>query len=153
MTLTQTPGALKRFRRTPWRFQQTVERPHADGLAAFVSTITAAHGHIEEATITLDQIVFRTERMTALCPPGSPLPLVRESSISVRVEDVGALLVAAFMDGPDFIFIPSPKPFVFYADHDDWITFYTNTKSHLNHIIDPLASNGYKLVQSWQREL
>jgi hypothetical protein len=91
--------------------------------------------------------------MTALCPPGSPLPLARESSISVRVEDVGALLVAAFMDGPDFIFIPSPKPFVFYADHDDWITFYANTKSHLNHIIDPLASNGYKLVQNWQREL
>jgi len=153
MTLTQTPGTVKRFRRTQWRFQQTVVRPHADNLAAFVSTITAAHGHIEEATVTLDQIVFRTERMTALCPAGAPLPLTREPSISARAEEVDALLAAAFKDGPDFIFIPNPKPFVFYADHDDYITFYANTKSHLNHIIEPLASRGYKLVKNWQREL
>ena len=153
MTLTQTPGAIKRFRRTPWRFQQTVVRPHADNLAAFVSTITAAHGHIEEATVTLDQIVFKTERMTVLCPAGSQLPLTRESSILVSAEEVDALLVAAFKDGPDFIFIPSPKPFVFYADHDYYITFYASTKSHLNHIIEPLASHGYKLVKNWQRAL
>ena len=116
--------------------------------------ITAADGHIEEGTITIDQIVFDTERMTSLCPPDSPLPLARESSISARNRDeVEALLVAAFMDWPDFIFIPNPKPFVFYADHDDWITFYANTKSHLNQIIGPLSSHGYKLVQHWQREL
>lgn len=153
MTLTQTPGAVKRFRRTPWRFQQTVVRPHADDLAVFVSTITSVHGQIEEATVTLDQIVFKTERMTALCPAGSPLPLMRESSILVCAEEVDALLVAAFKDGPDFIFIPSPKPFVFYADHDCYITFYANTKSHLNHIIEPLASHGYKLVKNGRREL
>jgi hypothetical protein len=151
MTITQTPGAIKRFRRTPWRFQQTVERPHADDLGAFVSTITAAHGHIEEATVTLDQIVFGTERMTALCPAGSPLLLARDASILASGEEVDALLIAAFMDGPDFIFIPKPKPFVFYADHDDWITFYANTKSHLNRIIEPLESHGYKLVKNWQR--
>jgi hypothetical protein len=91
--------------------------------------------------------------MTALCPAVSPLALMRESSILVRAEEVDALLVAAFKDGPDFIFIPSPKPFVFYADHDYYITFYANTKSHLNHIIEPIASQGYKLVQNWQREL
>jgi len=154
MTVTHTPGAVKKFRRTPWRFQQTVERPRPDQLQGFVSTITAAHEQIEEATVTIDQLVFGTERMTALCPEGSELPLIRESSLSARAEEeVEALLVAAFMDGPDFIFIPAPKPFVFYADHDDWITFYANTKSHLNHIIEPLASHGYKLVQNWQREL
>ncbi len=64
-----------------------------------------------------------------------------------------ALLLAAFWDGMNFICIPTPKPFVFYADHDDWITFYANTKSYLNHVIEPLASRGYNLVQNWQREL
>ena len=152
MTLTHTPGAIKRFRRTPWRFQQTVVRPHADELPAFVSTITKAHGHIEEATVTLDQIVFRTERMTALCSTDSPLPLTRESSILARAEEVESLLVATFKDGADFIFIPIPKPFVFYADHDYYITFYANTKSHLNHIIEPLETRGYKLVPGWVRE-
>jgi len=58
-----------------------------------------------------------------------------------------AILVAAFWDAPDFICIPAPKPFVFYADHDDWITFYANTKSHLNHIIEPLSSHGYTLFR------
>jgi hypothetical protein len=62
--------------------------------------------------------------MTALCPADPSLPLARESSILAQTRDeVEALLVAAFMDGPDFIFIPCPKPFVFYADHDDWVTF------------------------------
>jgi hypothetical protein len=152
MIVTQTPGAVKRFRRTRWRFQQTVDKPPSSELERFVSTITAAHGNIEEATVTIDDIVFGTERMSGLL--ASPVPLMRESSIVARARDeVEALLVAAFMDGPDFIFTPSPKPFVFYADHDDWVTFYANSKSQLNHIIEPLKSSGYKLVPNWQREL
>jgi len=123
-------------------------------LERFVSTITAAHGNIEEATVTIDGIVFGTERMTALLRAASPVPLTRESSILARDRnEVEALLVAAFMDGPDFIFTPSPKPFAFYADHDGWVTFYGNSKSQLNHIIEPLRSSGYKLVPNWQRDL
>ena len=154
MTVTHTSGAIKKFRRTPWRFQQTVEIPQGlSALEAFVTAITTAHGYIEEGTVTIDEIVFDTERMTALCPAGSPLPLSRESSLSAVRDEVQKLLAAAFIDSSDFIFIPTPKPFVFYADHDSWITFYANTKSNLNHIIEPLASHGYKLVQNWQREL
>lgn len=154
MTVTFTPGAIKKFRRTPWRFQQTIEMPQGlTGREGFASSIATAHGHIEKATVIIDEIVFDTERMTALCPTCSLLPLTRESSLSVGHDEVEILLAAAFIDGPDFIFIPTPKPFVVYADHDDWITFYANTKSHLNHIIDPLASRGYKLVENWQRKL
>jgi hypothetical protein len=152
MTVSTTPGALKKFRRTPWRFQQTVERPEASELDKFVSTIIASHGGFESATVTIDDVVFNTERMSALCPADSTL--THDSSISAdSAEELRALLVAAFWDGPDFICIPTPKPFVFYADHDDWITFYANTKSHLNHVIEPLVSHGYKMVQNWQRAL
>ena len=49
MTVTPTPGALKKFRRTPWRFQKTVERPDARDLERFVSTIISAHGNLEAA--------------------------------------------------------------------------------------------------------
>src|SRR5437867_2963683 len=107
MTVTHTPGTIKKFRRTPWRFQQTVERPpRPDELKPFVSIITTAHGPIEKATVTIDQIVFGTTRMSDLCPARSPLPLTRESSISAATrEEVDALLVATFMDGPDFIFV------------------------------------------------
>jgi hypothetical protein len=152
MTVTPTPGALKKFRRTPWRFQKTVERPDARDLERFVSTIISAHGRLEAATVTIDAVIFDTVRMSGLCPDGAAIThdvsLVAESA-----EEAQALLVAAFWDGPDFACIPTPKPFVFYADHDDWITFYANTKSHLNHVIEPLTSHGYKIVQDWRREL
>ena len=152
MTVTLNPGALKKFRRTPWRFQQTVGRPEASELDGFVSSIITAHGNFEAATVTIDEVIFNTQRMSALCPAGSTL--THDTSISAEsAEEAHALLVAAFWDGRDFVCIPTPKPFVFYADHDDWITFYANTKSHLNHVIDPLGSRGYKLVQDWQREL
>ena len=153
MIVTHTPGAVKKFRRTPWRFQQTIEIPQGfSGVEGFASAI-AAHGHIEEATVIIDEIIFDMERMTALCPAGAPLPLTRESSLSATGNEVATLLATAFIDAPDFIFIPTPKPFVCYADHDNWITFYANTKSNLNHIIEPLTSLGYKLVKNWQREL
>jgi len=152
MTATPTPGAIKKFRRTPWRFQQTVERPDAGELERFVSTIITAHGGLEAATVTIDSVILDTVRMSALCPDGVALThdvsLVAQSPAEAK-----ALLFAALWDGPDFICIPTPKPFVFYADHDDWITFYANTKSHLNHVIEPLASHGYKLVKNWEREL
>ena len=152
MTVTPTPGALKKFRRTPWRFQQTVERPRAGDLERFVSTLIAAHGGLQAATVTIDAVVFDTVRMSALCPAGSSLG--HDISLTAQsAEEAKALLVAALQDGPDFVCIPTPKPFVFYADHDDWITFYANTKSHLNHVIEALASHGCRIVQEWQRDL
>lgn len=153
MTVTHTPGVLKKFRRTPWRFQQTIERTGGD-IDGVVAVILAAHGELQEAIITLDEVVFETERLLALCPVGSPLPLVRETSIRARTPaEIHELLVAAIGDGPDFICIPTPKPFVFYSDHHDWITFFANTRSHLNHIIDPLSAHGCRLVENWTREL
>jgi hypothetical protein len=152
MTVTPTPGALKKFRRTPWRFQQTVERPDAGELERFISTIITAHESLEAATVTIDAVIFDTVQMSRLCPTGSVL--THDVSLAAQsAEEAQALLVAAFWDGLDFICIPTPKPFVFYADHDDWITLYASTKSHLNHVIEPLASHGYKIVENWQREL
>lgn len=153
MTATHTPGALKKFRRTPWRFQQTVEIPQGyPAHQKFAADIVTAHGAIRDATVIIDQVVFDTKHMAGLWPEKSPLPLIDDTSLSGTGEEVASLLAAALMDGPDFLFIPNPKPFVCYADHDQWITFFSNTKSHLNHIIEPIAARGYKLVQDWQRE-
>ena len=154
MTAAQTPGALKKFRRTPWRFQQTLEIPQGyPAHQKFAADIVAAHGAMNDATVIIDQVVFDTEHLEALCCAQAPLLLSKDSSLSASGCEVSELLAAALMDGPDFIFIPNPKPFVCYADHDQWITFFSNTKSQLNHIIEPLASRGYKLVSDWQRNL
>jgi hypothetical protein len=151
MDASNTPGALKKFRRTPWRFQQTVELPAVSDRDRFVSVIIAALDGFPSAAVTIDEVVFNTERMTALIPMG--FTLAHDTTISAQsTEETHALLLAAFWDGSNFICVPTPKPFVFYADHDDWITFYANTKSNLNRIIEPLTSHGYKLVPDWQRK-
>lgn len=153
MKLTLTPGALKKFRRTPWRHQQTIERRPVDELRRFVSIIVRAGSRqIEQAVLTIDNVVFGTERMAGLIG-AQEQSMGRESTIIAETaDDVETLLVAALMDGPDFIFVPTPRPFVIYADHDDWITFYANTTSHLNGIVRPLAEAGFRLVKDWRRE-
>lgn len=153
MTVVQMEGAMKRFRRTPWRFQQTIETPmqHLDG---FVSVIASAHGKLEKAVVTIDQVVFDTDHLNALVADGVSTPrLARDFSIATDdAQDIAPLLRAAFADWIDFLFVPTPKPFVIYADHDEYATFYANTKSHLNRIVEPLASRGYRLVSDWTRD-
>ena len=151
MIVSQSAGAVKKFRRTPWRFQQTISSSgDPEGLAA---TIVAAHGEMEEVIVTIDEVVFNTVRLSELLPDGPTLQLGRDSAISASSpEEIQKLLVAAFDDGVDCICSPTPKPFVFYADHENWITFYANTKSNLNLIIEPMERAGYKLVKNRVRE-
>jgi hypothetical protein len=63
------------------------------------------------------------------------------------------LLEAALSDWIDFIFVPTPKPFVIYADHDEFTTFYANTKSNLNPVVEALSARGFKRVQDYERDL
>jgi hypothetical protein len=79
MIVSAIPGALKKFRRTSWRLQQTVERPPAVELDKFVSTFLQAQQRIKAATLTIDAVIFNAERLTALCAAGSAL--THDSSI------------------------------------------------------------------------
>ena len=151
MTVTQTSGALNKFRRTTWRFQQTVELPPVDEWERFI-TLIFQDSKIKMVTVTIDEVIFNTERLDKA--GASDLKLTHDSSIVAdSIEEIHTLLMTAFWDGVDFICVPTPKPFVFYADHHNWITFFANTKSNLNRVVTPLVSNGYKLVQNWHREL
>ena len=148
MVITPTSGALAKFRRTPWRFQQTL---NLGGVGQFVALILESHRDISGGTVTIDDVVFDTVHLASLCP--AQTEFTRDCSIAVESrEELRSLLVAAHGDGPDFLCIPSPKPFVFYADHHYLVTFYVNTKSHLNHAVEPLVSHGYQLVENFQRE-
>lgn len=157
ITVEHTPGALKKFRRTPWRFQQTVEWPNntnnTEDRAKFVETIFEANGQISEGTVVIDEVVFNATETNKVCANVSADVLGRDWAITCSSqEEMKRLLMAVFHDGMDFIYAPNPKPFVFYADHDDWITFYANTKSNLNMICQPLEAAGFKMIENWQRE-
>ena len=154
MTTAYTPGVIKQFRRTSWRFEQTFQTP-LDDLQGFVATIVTAYRPLADATLTSDQVVFDADQLKNLVGQDASSTLFqRDASIfSTNPEEVPALLVSAFSDWIDFLFVPRPKPFVIYADHDEWVTFYGNTKSNLNRIVLPLKSAGYKLITDWRRKL
>ncbi len=151
MTLSSISGSLKRLRRVPWRFQQTFLTP-LQSLQPFVATIISARGQIKAGTITIDSVVFEPQNLNALLSRRSlPPSLQRESSIEVAgPQEVETLLRAALSD--DFWFIPSPKPFVIYADHDEYTTFFANSKSNLNGVGEPLLLQGFQKVD-YERKL
>lgn len=63
------------------------------------------------------------------------------------------LLEAALGDWVNFTFVPQPKPFVIYADHDEYTTCYANTKSNLNRVVQALSEGGFEEVPDYQRSL
>jgi hypothetical protein len=63
------------------------------------------------------------------------------------------LLHAAFADWVDLVFVPSPKRFVIYADHDEHVTFYANTRSNLNRVAEALSSQRFEKIAGYTRQL
>jgi len=154
MTLSETPGAVKRFRRSSWRFQETFQTPLKD-LQRFVAAIISAHGAIQSGSVVFDSVVFDPKHVIATLTKHSlPITYGRDWELAaVGRGEVAELLESVLSDWIDFIFVPKPRPFVIYADHDEFITFYTNTKSNLNFMLDTLSSGGFKRVQNYQRHL
>jgi hypothetical protein len=152
MTVTETPGKLNKFGRTPWRFQQTFQTPRKN-LHPFVATVIAAMPQAEAASVTIDEVVFEPKHLLALVTPtGNPLDLGHDVTISaVNRQEVEALLEAALGDWVDFLFVPQPKPVVIYADHDEYTTFYAQSRSNLNSVTANLAAKGFKDIQGYMR--
>jgi hypothetical protein len=148
MTFASAPGTFKKFKRTTWRFQQTFRTPLKD-LDRFVETILDT-ARIEHCTITIDEVVFDPKNVWAALPYAN-IVLNHDFSIEADGEEVKKLLVAAFSDWIDFLFVPVPKPFIIYADHDEYATFYANSKSSLNQVVMPLREAGFKAVDDWIR--
>ena len=147
ITLSATSGSLNRLRKVPWRFQQTFLTP-LQNLETFVATIISSREEIQGGTVTVDSVVFEPRNLNALLTNQSlPLSLQRESSIEAAGHlEVGALLLAALSDSVDFWFIPTPKPFVIYTDHDEYTTFFANSKSNLNGVVEHLLNQGFEKV-------
>jgi hypothetical protein len=152
MIVSHTSGTIKRFGRTPWRFQTTFGTP-LDNLDLFVSTIFSADPRIEEGCVTIDQVVFEPKQLMELLSSNSlPVNYGHDWSYTVTgKQQLHELLKASLAGWVDFLFIPTPKPFVIYADHDEYTTFYANTKSNLNRVADVLLEKGFKQIPDYQR--
>jgi hypothetical protein len=153
MNVSDTPSALKQIRKTPWKFQQTFKTP-LDNLQPFVAAILSTASP-ESACITIEQAVFEPKHWIDLLTRYS-LPPRYGKGVSVTAvgrQEVGELLHTAFTDWFDFFFVPTPKPFVIYADHDEYTTFYANTRSNLNRVVEALSAQGFEKVAEYSRQL
>ena len=154
MEVFDTPGALKQFRRTAWKFQRTFKTP-LKNLQPFVATIILGAQSFRTACITVEQAVFEPkhwiEQMNRYSLP--PSYHKGDSVVATGPQEIEDLLHAALSDWLDFLFVPAPRPFVIYADHDEYTTFYANTRSNLNRVAEPLLARGFEEVSGYQRRL
>jgi hypothetical protein len=152
MTLSESSTLLKRFRSNPWKFQQTFATPHRN-LEAFVAEVVSASHPCESGCLTLDQVPFEPTNLMGLLNSHSISPQYGHgwSITAVGQEEVEAVLYAAFRDAADFIFVPKPSPFAVFADHDDYTTFYAQTRSNLNRVVGGLSRRGFETVQHYER--
>jgi hypothetical protein len=65
MTLSEAPGTLKKFRRSPWKFQQTFLTP-MQSLQGFVTAIVSANQQMKSACLTIEQVVFEPSHLINL---------------------------------------------------------------------------------------
>lgn len=153
-TLLHTPGAFKRFSKKAWTFQRTFQTPLTT-LEPFVNAILSGFAPTMKGTIAIDGYVFDPKTLWKFL---SALPhsrnLTHDWSIeAIDRESTKNLLIATFQDWIDFVFIPTPQPFTFYADHDEYTTFYAMTKSNLNRAVQPLLTQGFIEVTDFKRAL
>jgi hypothetical protein len=154
MMLSDPNGVLQTFHRTPWKFQQTFRTPLQD-LPAFVKAILGANQLLSGGSIVIKQWVFEPKHLYELLKSHAiePRNLLGQSLTASNPREVEELLVAAFSDWVDFLFVPTPKAFVIYADHDEFTTFFAHTRGDLNRAVQAMAALGVKTVPDFKRSL
>lgn len=147
------PALLKKFRRTPWGFQQTFKTP-LNRLDEFVSAIDVAVEGFNAGRLLVAEATFPSKHLIKLLVFES-VGLAVNQGLAIDAptgEDAKALLKAALADWLDFAFIPRPKTFVIFADHDEFTTFFAASQSNLNKVVAPLLATGFEAAK-FRREL
>ena len=152
MKVSSSPKTVKQFQRNPWPFQATFQTPLKD-LERFVSTFISAHQFIQNGCMTIDDYIFEPKTLNAFLAQHS-VSAVLTHGVSLEADgqqQVKALLRATLADWIDFLFIPFPKRFAIYADHDEYTTFYANTKGNLSKIVHALKEKRFEQVDDYER--
>jgi hypothetical protein len=133
-------GSIKRFHRTPWRFEKTFQTPLRT-LQSFSAAIIESLGEVDRGVVTIDAMIMPAGKIDALLASNQIQQALRQDMclIAETAHEVQSLLIAALSDWVDFLFVPSPRPFVLYADHDEYATFFANTRSNLGKVTSALS--------------
>lgn len=147
-------GTLKKFQETPGRFQRTFHTP-LKTLPSFVTAILSAFDEVHSGTLTIDEVVFQPTALEALLSRnGLPVDLPCDTSIIAENDaEIESLLVAAFSEWVDFLFVSLPESFVLYADHDEYATFFAASQSKLSALEAMLTKHGFTAIENYTRNV
>ena len=150
MRIYNSPGAIKKFRNTAWEFQVTFQTPPLKELGRFVEAIMSALPRMQSGVAFFDEVVFE---------PRYGLPRLYEKhaiearwygdDLTMEAENAAEsreLLEAVLSEWIDFLFVPAPKRFVIYADHDQFATFLAHRKSGLTGVTVALEAAKFRRV-------
>ena len=154
MTLTDAGNELKRFRVQPGNQQQTYATPLKD-LPRFVAAILTSVERLDSASVLLQSTVFEPRNLCAFLA-GHGIETKPCSGHAIQVtgrDEIAQLLEAALADWIDFAFVPSPRSFALYADHDEYTTIYAATTGKLHRITATLDNAGYRTISDYRRPL
>jgi len=153
MMLSEAPGAVKQLRKKAWRFQKTFAVPFKN-LQAFVK-IVVSDPDFQGGCLTIDRVIFEPKKLIRLLGNYSIAPQYGHGvSITAHSQaEASELLEAALGDSLDFIFTPVPKSIVLFADHDEYMTFFANTRSNLNRVVTALSGGGFREIRDYERQL
>jgi hypothetical protein len=147
ITFTPTFGTLNKFKRTALRLphQVTFETSLKD-FGPFVEAILCPLQPIQSVQITICEIIFEPRKLNALMDrhglsalgQGNTKQWHDWSLVASGEPEVRALLTAVVSEAINFALTPTPKKFLAYADHDDFMTFFGAKKSNLNGVVTGL---------------
>jgi hypothetical protein len=143
MRLSESPQTLKQFRRTAWEFQMTFETSKKE-LAPFVNSVASALPRLQRAFVVIEGAVFEPRyRLAELYERHHFPPHAYGGGTAMEAEnptEARELLHAILSEWIDFLFIPTPKPFVIFADHDQYATFAAHRKSGLTAVAQAMSA-------------
>ena len=155
MKIDRAEGHLRRLRRTVASLEQRTFRTPLQRLEPFISCLLAQDPPFTTSAVLVDQVVFTPKHLEDLLT-GHKLPLNYGEGQSIAAEDsqeTVALLGAALADWLDFYFVPNPKKFILYADHDEYTTLFAVRKGTLSQLVGRLAQAGVSEVSGYHRDL
>lgn len=151
MRLYESSGTLKRYRQTAWECQQTFQIPLND-LERFVDVVMDAPPCADGAIAVFQQVVFAPQYdLLSLYAKYSLPEKWYGDDVTIEAQsaaEVGELLEAVLHEWIDFLFVPTPEPFVIYADHDQYITFLAHQKAQLSGVVEALTAAKFRPVDS-----
>ena len=135
----------------PFPFQQTYATP-LDDLQHFIETLLDPF-EVSRASVWIETLVFNPKELVWYLR-GSGIhsnegELNNSLLLAENRSEAATLLECILGQWADFAFLPTPREFVIYADHDEFTTVFTKSTEKLSSLRKHMKAEGFREVRDW----